>query len=273
MLFQLPPDRPAFMGILNVTPDSFSDGGQFFDVSAAIRHGLALFKDGADLVDVGGESTRPGSEPISVAEELRRVGPVISELAKTGVSVSIDTTKPEIASAAIDLGASVVNDISGFRNPEMRRVVAEANCQVCIMHMQGSPENMQKSPTYVDVVREVKEFLIGQAEILEQEGLSREKIWIDPGIGFGKNQVHSLKILQNIHKLAGTGYPVMVGVSRKSFLGRILNPDQPAPLDQRLEGTIAAEVLSVCQGARIIRTHDVARSRRAIQTATAILKA
>lgn len=267
-MFHLPSHRPALMGILNVTPDSFSDGGAYRDVEAAIAAGRAMMDDGADLVDVGGESTRPGAEPVPEDEEIGRTLPVVERLAALGIPVSIDTMKPAVARRAIGAGAFLVNDVNGLRSPGMTEVVVEAKCHVCVMHMQGEPRTMQVQPDYGDVVREVRAFLIRKATELEELGIPENHIWLDPGIGFGKTLDHNLSLLRHLDDFASTGYPVLVGVSRKSFLGKLT---QDAPAQDRLEGTIAAQVLAQAMGVRIIRAHDVRSSRRAIDVAQAIL--
>lgn len=254
------------MGILNVTPDSFSEGGLHFAAADAIRSGQKMVEDGADLIDVGGESTRPGAESVTVEEEIRRTIPVVSALAKLGLAVSIDTMKPQVARAALDAGAFLINDVSGFRNPAMRELVQDRKPTVCIMHMQGEPRTMQANPNYGDVVEEVRDYLLGVASELD---LSMDQIWIDPGIGFGKTIQHNLNLIRNLESLVQTGHPVLVGVSRKSFIGRLLSKtDQPLPVEDRLEGTLAAQVVVQMKGARVIRAHDVLASRRAIDMAS-----
>jgi len=263
MSFTLPPG-PCYMGVLNVTPDSFSDGGQFLAVSAAVEHGLQLHEDGAHLVDVGGESTRPGADPVSAAEELRRVIPVVAALIEQNVSVSIDTMKAEVAREALAAGAVVVNDVTALRDPAMRRVCAEAGVPVCLMHMQGEPRTMQKSPQYQNVVSEVAASLAESARIAEADGV--REVWLDPGIGFGKNMDHNFALLRGIPQLVALGKPVLIGVSRKSFIGRLVSgSDQPAPMEQREEGTLMAGVWALAAGARILRVHDVGAQRRAWQ--------
>lgn len=270
MAFHLPPDRPALMGILNVTPDSFSDGGLHFEPSAAIDAARRMVEEGADLIDVGGESTRPGSEGISLEEELRRVVPVVRAIAADGVTVSIDTMKPQTARAALDAGATIVNDVTALSNPEMIDVVADAGCIVCLMHMKGEPRTMQVSPVYDDVIREVRDYLLDRAELAVACDIPSDRIWIDPGIGFGKNLEHNLSLLRHLESFVETGYPVLVGVSRKSFIGRILRPMDPLPVEDRLEGTLAAQVVAQMKGAKIIRAHDVKQARRAIDMTAAI---
>lgn len=273
-MFRLPENRPALMGILNVTPDSFSDGGRHFEFDDAVRAALHMIDDGADLIDVGGESTRPGAAEVPLDEELRRTIPVVRELAKWCVPVSIDTHKPEVARAALEEGAAVVNDVYGFRDPALIEVCAKFDCSICIMHMQGTPDTMQKNPTYGDVVAEVRDWLLAQAKQCEDAGLARERIWIDPGIGFGKTIDHNLGLLRNAAAFVETGYPVLIGVSRKSFIGRVLSgSNDPLPVEERLEGTLAAQVLAQAAGAKIIRAHDIKATRRAMDMAAAILSA
>jgi dihydropteroate synthase len=272
-VFELPIGRIAIMGVINVTPDSFSDGGAYQDHDAAIAAGLRMVEDGADLVDVGGESTRPGAAPVSLDEELSRVGKVVEELRRAGVAVSIDTSKHEVAHACLKLGALVVNDVTALRDPTMAEVCAEAGCTVCLMHMQGEPRTMQENPVYVDVVKDVATALSSSVEFAIKAGVKRERIWLDPGIGFGKTVEHNLRLLAHLDQIASLGYPVLVGVSRKSFIGRLVGQEgRPAPMEHRLEGSIAAQVLAQAKGARILRVHDVAQARRAAQVADAILQ-
>lgn len=256
------------MGILNVTPDSFSDGGQFLDPRTAIQHGLRLAEEGADLVDVGGESTRPGAEPVDADEQIRRVLPVVAALAECGVPVSIDTSKAAVARRAVEVGAIAVNDVTAGRDPEMAAVCASSGCTVCLMHMQGEPRTMQQAPKYEDVVSEVRQFLLDRASAFEAEGVARERIWIDPGIGFGKTVADNVALLRHIEALVGE-YPVLVGVSRKSFIGTLLGG---LPPEDRLEGTLAAQVLLQAAGVRILRVHDVLAAKRASLVAAAILE-
>src|SRR5205807_735914 len=214
-------DRTRVMGILNVTPDSFSDGGRYFDAEAALRHGLDLVDMGADLVDIGGESTRPGSDPVPAEEEWRRVGPVIRGLAaRVPVPLSVDKMKPDVASNSIEAGASIVNDVSGMRDPSMVRLVAKSRAGVVAMHMLGNPKTMQEHPAYRDVVGEVRSFLADRIRALESAGVASEAIAIDPGVGFGKTLEHNLALLGHLNELAALGHPVVVGVSRKSFIER-----------------------------------------------------
>jgi dihydropteroate synthase len=218
------------------------------------------------LVDVGGESTRPGAAPVTAEEELRRVLPVVRELCAEGVPVSVDTSKAEVAARCLEAGAVVVNDVTAMRSPEMVRVCADFGCTVCLMHMKGEPRTMQQSPTYSDVVREVKEFLVHRAEQATEAGV--KDVWIDPGIGFGKTLEHNLQLISATGEFAATGFPVLIGVSRKSFIGRLLGD---APVEARLEGSLAAQVVAQCKGARIVRAHDVAAAHNAALVAGAVL--
>lgn len=270
---ELPPDRPALMGILNVTPDSFSDGGLHFRAEDAIAAGERMLEEGADILDVGGESTRPGAAPVDVEEEIRRTAPVVKALADRGAVVSIDTRKHEVGRHALDLGAKMVNDVGGLRDPEMVKLCGERQCTVCIMHMLRTPETMQESPLYDDVLQDVKSYLMSQATSAEHHGIEKARVWIDPGIGFGKTADHNLRLLNELDQLVETGYPVLVGVSRKSFLGKIAGRNRILPADERLEATLAAQTLAQSKGARIIRAHDVLASRRAIDVTAAILNA
>jgi len=273
-LIPLPRLRPQLMGILNVTPDSFSDGGLHFDARTAVQAGRQMIDDGADMIDVGGESTRPGAEPVSVEEELRRVLPVVQALAEVGVTVSIDTMKADVARHALAAGAKMVNDITALRDPKMRKVCAQANCQVCLMHMSGEPKTMQADPHYNDVVEEVRHFLLEAAIRAENDGIHRDNIWLDPGIGFGKTAEHNLLLLKHLERIVDLGYPVMVGVSRKSFLGKIGREGASVlPPQERVSGTLAAQTLSQVKGARIIRAHDVKEARRAMDVIEAVMAA
>lgn len=249
------------MGILNVTPDSFSDGGQFFNPESAIARGIEMFAEGADWVDVGGESTRPNSDRVSEEEELRRVLPVVETLSKVG-KVSIDTMKPEVARKAIDFGATMVNDVTGLRNPEMLKLVRESGVEICIMHMKGEPKTMQESPVYGDVVEEVLSELVVRAQ-----GLKPDKVWIDPGIGFGKIAEHNLELLRNLERFVKSGFRVMVGASRKSFIGKVSGEGDPS---KRLPGSLAVAVWAASQGVQMLRVHDVPETRQALAIYSAI---
>ena len=262
-------DRTLIMGVVNVTPDSFSDGGHFLGVERAIEHGRRLHTEGADLVDVGGESSRPGAVPVTAAEELRRVVPVIAGLTKAGVPVSVDTSKPEVAAAALEAGALVVNDITAFGDPDMAHLVAAAGCGAVLMHMQGTPQTMQEDPAYVDVAAEVGEFLVTRARLAEEAGVERTHICIDPGIGFGKAQHHNLQLLAHLDVLVATGYPVLVGTSRKAFLGRILDEPDPTERDVATAATVA---IAATRGAAVVRVHNVEMTRQAVLIADAIVR-
>jgi dihydropteroate synthase len=263
--------RTWLMGVINVTPDSFSDGGTYFDTAKAVDRGLELVSQGADIIDVGGESTRPGSRPVPEAEEIGRVVPVIGALRrKTQELLSVDTTKAAVARAALDAGADIVNDTSAFRfDPAMPGVVARSGAGVVLMHMQGTPLTMQQSPRYDDLIGEICDFLAERIRVAEAAGVPGERIIVDPGIGFGKSFDHNLEILRRQELFHGLGRPLLLGFSRKAFLGKILG----LPPDERLEGTIAAAVLSVERGAHILRVHDVGPVARAVRSAEAILAA
>jgi len=260
--------RTALMGIVNVTPDSFSDGGRYFEPAQAISHGLKLVEEGADIIDVGGESTRPGARPVSGREEMERVIPVIRGLRRElSAPISVDTYKADVARAALDEGADMVNDISALRfDPAMAPLVAAEKVPVVLMHMQGAPRTMQRRPHYRDVVEEVKEFLRDQIRFAVQAGVDLERIIVDPGIGFGKELEHNLALLRALPALADLGRPVLVGPSRKTFIGQILDLGP----EERLEGSLAAAVAAVLGGASVIRTHDVKEARRAIRVADAM---
>jgi dihydropteroate synthase len=263
------------MGILNVTPDSFSDGGRFLETEAAIAHGCELVAEGAQIVDVGGESTRPGAEPVAAAEELARVQPVIAGLAaamssmSTHPQISIDTSKASVAQAALAAGATLVNDVSAFRaDPEMAGLVADSGADCCLMHMLGEPRTMQRDPQYDDVVDDVKAFLEERLAFAVREGVSEQRVLLDPGIGFGKTVAHNLELLRRLDELLPLGRPILIGTSRKSFLGRLL-ADRPA--SARLAGTVATNVLAFERGASVFRVHDVAPLHEALAVAAATL--
>ena len=272
--------RPAVMGVVNVTPDSFSDGGRYLDPDAAVAHGLELVAAGADVLDIGGESTRPGAEPVDVAEETRRVVPVVERLAReAGVPLSIDTTKAAVARAAIDAGATVVNDVSAGRVDEgMFGVVARAQAGYIVMHMQGDPRTMQADPSYDDVVGEVGAFLGERLAAARAAGISPAALAADPGIGFGKTVAHNLELLAGLPALVErVGVPLVVGTSRKSFLATLLRDvggvAGPPPPEQRDEGTLASCVWAIDAGAKIVRVHDVAPIARAVQFLVAMYEA
>jgi dihydropteroate synthase len=257
------------MGILNVTPDSFSDGGLHFDRSSAVDRGLRMVDDGADIIDVGGESTRPGAEPLSLDEELRRTLPVIEALSsKIKVPISIDTYKADVAQEALKAGASIVNDISGLRfDPEIPAVVSRHGVPVVIMHMKGSPKNMQKNPLYGALIPEIMDYLRSGIALAVKAGIPEDRIIIDPGIGFGKTFDHNLEILHNLDKFTSLGRPVLIGPSRKAFIGKILDN---APAIERTEGTAAAIAISIMKGANIVRVHDVREMAKVARVADAI---
>lgn len=261
--------RTWLIGVVNVTPDSFFDGGLYFEPARAIEHSLALAAEGADIVDVGGESTRPGSSPISAKEEKKRILPVIEVLKQNhDVLISVDTTKAEVAEAALAAGADIINDISAGRfDPRMLPLAAESGAALILMHMKGTPRTMQIAPHYDDVLGEVKAFLKERLEAAETSGLPRESVLLDPGIGFGKTLGHNLVLLNNLEAFAGLERPLVVGISRKSFIGKILKLEA----QDRLEGTIAAAIVSVLRGASLLRVHDIQAVKRAIAVAEAIL--
>jgi len=263
--------RTRIMGILNVTPDSFSDGGMFTDEGKAISHARNMVTAGADIIDIGGESTRPGSEPLAEEEELRRVIPLIEQLTKElTVPISIDTYKASVARKALDAGASIVNDISGLRfSPDMARVVAEYGAAVIIMHIKGTPRNMQQNPVYDDVIGEIITYLDEGIAIAERGGVDRNKTLIDPGIGFGKRLEHNLAILKRLDEFRSLGRPIVLGTSRKKFIGTVLDIQAP---EQRVEGTAATVVIGIERGASIVRVHDVANIARIVRMTDAIVK-
>jgi dihydropteroate synthase len=254
------------MGVVNVTPDSFSDGGRFLDPGAAILHGGQLQQEGADILDVGGESTRPGADPVDAVEELHRILPVIEGLVPLGARVSVDTSKAPVAGAALTAGATLVNDVTALRgDPEMAGVVADAGAELCLMHMLGDPRTMQLDPHYDDVVSEVKRFLEERMAFAVSEGVAEQRIVLDPGIGFGKTVDHNLALLRRLDEIVALGRPVLIGTSRKSFLGRLTGRD----VDHRLAATIATNVLAYAYGARIFRVHEVAPLHDALTVAAA----
>ena len=265
----LGPD-PILMGVLNFTPDSFSDGGEFFNKEVAAARAAAMLEEGAEIIDVGGESTRPGSDPVSHEEEARRVIPLVREILaeRPDAIVSIDTYRSKTAEHALEAGVCIVNDITALHgDPRMARVVAEARCPVILMHMLGEPKTMQRDPRYDDVVREVRDFLAGRAEHAIAEGVEPEKIIVDPGIGFGKTQDHNLALLYHLDALVELGFPVLVGTSRKSFLGKITGVEEARG---RVFGTVAANVIAYERGATLFRVHDVRANREALAVAQAI---
>jgi dihydropteroate synthase len=259
--------QPQVMGILNITPDSFSDGGDFFVPEQAIAHAVRMVEEGAAIIDVGGESTRPGATPVAVDEELRRVIPVIEALHATlAVPVSIDTRRPEVMQAAVAAGAGLINDVNALQAPGAVELAARLGVPVCLMHMQGTPKTMQQQPEYGDVVSEVRDFLLARANLCIQQGIDREQILLDPGFGFGKATEHNLQLLQHLEQLVACGFPVLAGLSRKSMIGQTLG----LPVDKRLYAGIALAVLAVWKGAAIVRCHDVRETCEAIRMCQAV---
>jgi dihydropteroate synthase len=262
-------DSARIMGIVNVTPDSFSDGGEFLDADRAVAHGRELAAEGADVLDIGGESTRPGAEAVDAGEELRRVGPVVEALAGgDGLLVSIDTSKVAVAEAALHGGAAMVNDVTALRaEPDLAALCAARDCEVVLMHMLGDPRTMQENPSYDDVVEDVKAFLAERIEFATSAGIDEERIWIDPGIGFGKTLEHNLELHRRLGELLDLGRPIAFGSSRKSFIGKLTG----APVDERLGGSIASNVIAYANGASMLRVHDVGSMRQALTVAESIL--
>ena len=261
--------EPAkLMGIVNVTPDSFSDGGEFLDPERAIAHGRELADEGADILDIGWESSRPGAEAVDAGAELLRVRPVIEALSPDGVPISIDTSKAVVAEAALDAGATMVNDVTALRSdPDLAGVCAEAGCEVVLMHMLGDPRTMQENPVYDDVVDDIKAFLAERIEFAVSQGIDEGRIWVDPGIGFGKTVEHNLELHRRLGELAELGRPIAFGSSRKTFIGKLTG----AEVDDRLGGTVASNVMAYANGARMLRVHEVGPMRQALTTAEAIL--
>jgi dihydropteroate synthase len=254
------------MGVVNVTPDSFSDGGRFLETSAAVVHGNELAGQGADIIDIGGESTRPGAQPVSVAQELDRILPVLEGLRGLDRPLSVDTCKPAVMRAALVAGASMINDINALQSDGALDAVSASDCAVCLMHMRGDPQTMQQDPHYGDVVGEVREFLARRVAACEAVGVARSRIVVDPGFGFGKRSVHNLELLRNLRSLASLGVPVLAGLSRKSTLGRITNQ----MVEQRAIASVTAALLAVQRGAAIVRVHDVAQTRDALRILGAV---
>jgi dihydropteroate synthase len=254
--------QPIIMGIVNVTPDSFSDGGLNFATENAVRHARQLIGQGAQIIDIGGESTRPGADTISVEQEIERIMPVLDALHQAGVAISIDTRKPEVMRAALDAGADIINDVDGFRNPISRQTVSNhPSCGLCIMHMQGEPMTMQQAPTYTDVVKEVVKTLADHAQALIAQGANPNRIALDPGFGFGKTTDHNYSILAHLEQLVALGFPVLIGLSRKSMIGSIINK----PVNQRVVGSVAGALIALNQGAMILRVHDVDATQDAVK--------
>ena len=255
--------RPVVMGVLNVTPDSFSDGGRFLAAEAAVAHGLRLVEEGAAIIDIGGESTRPGAAPVGPDEEIRRVLPVVERLreAAPGVVISVDTSKPEVIRAAVAAGVGLLNDVRAFQEPGALEAASASGCALCLMHMQGDPRTMQDAPSYVDVVREVKAFLDTRAQACRLAGVAPERLLIDPGFGFGKTMEHNRELLRDLRVLAAGELPVLVGLSRKSFIGKLTG----RPAAERVHGSVALAVMAALNGARIVRAHDVAATVDALR--------
>jgi dihydropteroate synthase len=265
--YELDLTRPRVMGIVNVTPDSFSDGGKFAIAETAVQHGMSLVGQGADILDIGGESTRPGATPVPLEEELRRVIPVVEALAaKARVPISVDTYKPEVMKAAIAAGASIINDVFALTQPGALDVIANSKVGVCLMHSQGTPQTMQVDPKYDDVVREVRDFLQERMQTCEAHGIKRDRIVLDPGFGFGKRSVHNVELLRELGALGELGQPILVGLSRKSVLGQLTGND----VDARLHASLSAAVISAVKGARIVRVHDVKATVDALKVVTAV---
>lgn len=270
--------RTLIMGILNVTPDSFSDGGKHFSTDDAVKHALLMEKEGADIIDIGGESTRPSAKTISLDEEMNRTIPVIEQLIEEiSIPISIDTYKSDIARRALDLGVGMVNDISALKaDKNLASVVAEYKVPICLMHMKGNPRNMQINPTYDDVVKEIHDFLKERAEFALFCDIKKENIIIDPGIGFGKRTGRGVEdnceILRRLSELKNLGFPIMIGASRKKFIGNVCGGDDPLPVSDRLEGSLAAACLAVINGADIVRVHDVKETRRCVDLVDCIIR-
>ena len=256
-----PSFRPLVMGVLNVTPDSFSDGGRFSSLDAAITQAELMIESGVDIIDIGGESTRPGSPPLSIDEELRRVMPVLYALRDCGKPISVDTRRTEVMQEAMIAGVDMINDITGFCDEDSLSQLRDSDCALCIMHMQGTPQTMQHDPSYDDVVREVSAFLLQRADAAASEGIDRRRLCIDPGFGFGKTLQHNVELLANVERIQRElSLPLLVGLSRKSMIGKLTDK----PVEQRMAGSIAAALYAIAQGARIVRVHDVAETVDAI---------
>lgn len=255
-------NKPLIMGIVNVTPDSFSDGGKYFDPKAAIEHGLQLIKEGADILDIGGESTRPDAKSVSVEEEIARVVPVIAELAKTGKAISVDTRNAKTMTAATEAGASFFNDVTALQDKGAIELAALKNVDICLMHMQGTPQTMQSNPEYQNVVQEVFDFLQTRINVCVNAGIKKEKIYADIGVGFGKTLEHNLALLRNLDRFHDLGVRLLLGTSRKKFIERIMGGDIPA--DQRLGGSLSTALWGMEKGVHIVRVHDVAQTKQAL---------
>lgn len=264
--FELSFERPLLMGIVNITPDSFSDGNHYLQADAAIAHAKQLIADGADILDIGAESTRPGAEPVALDEELRRLLPVIEGLRALNVPISVDTFKPAVMRAVLAAGVDIINDIAGFRDPESIAAVAGTNCGLCVMHMQGEPRTMQQQPSYQDLHLEVKNFLSDRVQTLRSAGVAPQRIMLDPGLGFGKTVEHNYTLLRDLEKIQIDSYPWLIGLSRKSMIGHVVNK---AP-QQRLAGSLAGMLAAVSRGAAVLRVHDVAESADALNVWLAV---
>jgi dihydropteroate synthase len=258
--------RPAIMGVLNVTPDSFSDGGRYLESRAAVERARQMIDEGAAIIDVGGESTRPGATPVETDEELRRVLPVVEQVARLQTIVSVDSSKPDVMRAAVESGATMINDVRALRAPGAVEMVRDYRCAVCLMHMQGEPPTMQREPRYDDVVAEIRAFLADRVRACTAAGIAAERIAIDPGFGFGKTAAHNLELLRRLSELTQGPHPVLVGLSRKSLVGSILGREP----GERLYGSVALAVAAVLNGARIVRAHDVAATLEAVRAAHAV---
>jgi dihydropteroate synthase len=271
-------NKTYIMGILNVTPDSFSDGGKFFSVDTAVKHAIEMEKEGADIIDIGGESTRPGSKPVSIVEEMNRVIPVIEELVnKIKIPISIDTYKSEVAKKSLDLGVSMINDITALRHDEnLALLVAKHDVPICLMHMKGEPQNMQKNPIYNDVIKEVYDFLKERIDYAISSGVKKQNIIIDPGLGFGKKTGSGIEdnseIIHRLSELKDLGYPILIGASRKTFIGNMCGCKRPLQVHERLEGSIAAACTAVMNGADIVRVHDVKETRKSLDLVDKIVR-
>lgn len=259
---------PKVMGILNVTPDSFSDGGKFHHIDAALTHAQQMIEQGADIIDIGGESTRPGAQPVMLEEELQRVIPVIQALSGCGAVLSVDTYKPEVMRAAIEAGVHMVNDVFALQQPGASQAVQDSQVAICLMHMQGTPQTMQVQPSYQNVLAEVQAFLTQRVEVVRQIGVGDDRIVLDPGFGFGKKTAHNLTLLKHLAELHIANLPILAGLSRKSVLGQIVGQDA----DQRVFASVAASVLAVSHGANIVRVHDVKATVEALKVTTAVMQ-
>lgn len=264
--FELSLERPLVMGILNVTPDSFSDGSRHLETDQAIAHGRKMVADGADIIDIGAESTRPGATPVQLQEELERLLPVIEGLREAGVALSVDTFKPEVMRSVLDAGADMINDIYGFRMPGALEAVSTSGCGLCVMHMQGEPRTMQQAPHYDDVVTEVREFLRERVETLRAAGVQPQRVVLDPGFGFGKNAQHNYELLGRLEELFFDNYPMLVALSRKTMIGHVTGREP----DQRLGGSIAGALAGIARGAAMVRVHDVAQTVDAVKVWQAV---